>query len=151
MPKKLLNHHFYKVVHNTGDVVFVSAFYLVLDVGAMTATYASAGHPSPLLLDRAEDRVIELTPHLNNNPALGLFENCTYEVFQRPIKERDLFLLFTDGLFECMNSRGEEFGRDRLMRVVEEHRATIRPRRRSSRCRTRACRPPRARGHSRSA
>ena len=119
---KLLNHHFYKVVHNTGDVVFVSAFYLVLDVGAMTATYASAGHPSPLLLDRAEDRVIELTPHLNNNPALGLFENCTYEVFQRPIKERDLFLLFTDGLFECMNSRGEEFGRDRLMRVVEEHR-----------------------------
>ncbi|MEI8311967.1 MAG: SpoIIE family protein phosphatase [Verrucomicrobiota bacterium] len=119
---RMLNHHFYKVVHNTGDVVFVSAFYLVLDVAAMTATYASAGHPSPLLLDRGENRVVELTPHLSNNPALGLFENCTYEVFRRPIKERDLFLLFTDGLFECMNSHGEEFGRERLMRVVEEHR-----------------------------
>ena len=119
---RMLNHHFYKVVHNTGDVVFVSAFYLVLDVAAMTATYASAGHPSPLLLDRGENRVVELTPHLSNNPALGLFENCIYEVFQRPIKERDLFLLFTDGLFECMNNRGEEFGRERLMRVVEEHR-----------------------------
>lgn len=119
---RMLNHHFYKVVHNTGDVVFVSAFYLVLDVAAMTATYASAGHPSPLLLDRGAGLVVELTPRLTNNPALGLFENCTYEVFQRPIKERDLFLLFTDGLFECMNNRGEEFGRERLMRVVEEHR-----------------------------
>lgn len=119
---KMLNQHFYKVVHNTGDVVFVSAFYLVLDVAAMTATYASAGHPSPLLLDRQEGRVIELTPHLTNNPALGLFENCSYEVFRRPIRERDLFLLFTDGLFECMNSRGEEFGRERLLSVVEDHR-----------------------------
>ena len=119
---KMLNQHFYKVVHNTGDVVFVSAFYLVLDVAAMTATYASAGHPSPVLLDREAGRVVELTPHLANNPALGLFENCSYEVFQRPIRERDLFLLFTDGLFECMNSRGEEFGRERLLRVVEDHR-----------------------------
>lgn len=119
---RMLNQHFYKVVHNTGDVVFVSAFYLVLDVGAMTATYASAGHPSPLLVDRGTGRVIELTPHLSNNPALGLFQSCSYEVFRRPIRERDLFLLFTDGLFECMNSKGEEFGREQLIRVVEEHR-----------------------------
>ena len=119
---RMLNHHFHKVVRNTGDVVFVSAFYLVLDVVAMTATYASAGHPSPLLLDREADRVIELTPHLINNPALGLFENTSYEIFQRPIRERDLFLLFTDGLFECTNAKGEEFGRERLIRVIEEHR-----------------------------
>lgn len=119
---RMLNHHFYKIVHNTGDVVFVSAFYLVLDVSTMAATYASAGHPSPLLLDRDAGLVVELTPHLSNNPALGLFENSTYGVFQRQIKERDLFLLFTDGLFECMNAQGEEFGRERLMRVVEGHR-----------------------------
>jgi serine phosphatase RsbU (regulator of sigma subunit) len=119
---RMLNQHFFKVVHNTGDVVFVSAFYLVLDLAAMTATYASAGHPSPLVLDRVSGRVVELTPHLRNNPALGLFENCTYDVFQRPIKERDVFLLFTDGLFECVNGRGEEFGRERLIRAAEEHR-----------------------------
>jgi sigma-B regulation protein RsbU (phosphoserine phosphatase) len=118
---RMLNQHFFKVVHNTGDVVFVSAFYLVLDLAAMTATYASAGHPSPLVLDRSSGQVIELTPHLSNNPALGLFESCTYGIFQRPIKERDVFLLFTDGLFECMNGSGEEFGRERLMRAVEEH------------------------------
>lgn len=117
-----LNRHFYEVLRNTGDVVFVSAFYLVLDVAAMTATYASAGHPSPLLLDRATGRVIELTPHLINNPALGLFEDCSYDVAQRPIRENDLFLLFTDGLFECRNARGQEFGRERLIRMVGEHR-----------------------------
>lgn len=116
-----LNRHFYEVLRNTGDVVFVSAFYLVLDVAAMTATYASAGHPSPLLLDRAAGQVIELTPHLVNNPALGLFENCSYEVARRAIRENDLFLLFTDGLFECRNAQGEEFGRERLIRMVGEH------------------------------
>lgn len=118
---RLLNQHFYKVVHNTGDVVFVSAFYLVLDVSAMSATYASAGHPSPVLLERSTGRIVELTPHLRNNPALGLFENSSYETFQRPLRERDLFLLFTDGLFECMSSNGEEFGRQRLLQIVEDH------------------------------
>ena len=118
---RLLNQHFYKVVHNTGDVVFVSAFYLVLDVSSMSATYASAGHPSPVLLERSTGRIVELTPHLRNNPALGLFENSAYETFQRPLLERDLFLLFTDGLFECMNSNGEEFGRQRLLQIVEDH------------------------------
>jgi serine phosphatase RsbU (regulator of sigma subunit) len=118
---RMLNRHFHKIVHNAGEVVFVSAFYLVLDVAARTATYASAGHPSPLLLDRAAGRVIELTPNLSNNPALGLFAESTYQIFKRPLKERDLFLLFTDGLFECANGDGDEFGRERLMRVVEEN------------------------------
>jgi phosphoserine phosphatase RsbU/P len=121
---RLLNQHFCKVVHNTGDVVFVSAFYLVLDIAERTATYASAGHPSPFLLDRAAGTVTELTPHLTHNPALGLFPDSKYQVFSRPIKESDLFLLFTDGLFECANSDGDEFGRDRLRRLVEQERGS---------------------------
>jgi serine phosphatase RsbU (regulator of sigma subunit) len=116
---ELLNHHFYKVVHTTGDVLFVSAFYLILDLEAMTATYASAGHPSPLLLEQETGNVVELTPHLHNNPALGLFEHRTYELFQRPIKNRDVFLLFTDGLVEVMNSHDEEFGSQRLKKLIE--------------------------------
>ena len=119
---KMLNEHFYRVVRGTGDTVFVSAFYLVLDVEAQSAKFASAGHPSPLLLDRQGGRVIELTPHLARNPALGIFETSSYEVFSRPIRERDLFLLFTDGLFECTDGAGQEFGRARLVRIVEEHR-----------------------------
>jgi serine phosphatase RsbU (regulator of sigma subunit) len=124
---RTLNEHFYKIVHNTGEVVFVSAFYLVLDIAAKTATYASAGHPSPLMLDRAGRRIIELTPHLTNNPALGLFPENTYEVFTRPVKESDLFLLFTDGLFECTDDSGEEFGRERLRAVVGEKRDAALP------------------------
>lgn len=116
-----LNEHFHRLVDNTGELLFVSAFYLILDTADMTATYASAGHPSPLLVDRQDRQVIELTPNLKNNPALGLFKNHSYESFQRPLREGDLFLLFTDGLFECVNPQGEEFGRDRLKELAQEH------------------------------
>ena len=66
--------------------------------------------------------LVEVNSRDRNYSAANQITNSFRFTFQRPIKERDLFLLFTDGLFECMNSRGEEFGRDRLMRVVEEHR-----------------------------
>lgn len=117
----LLNRHFQKVVSNTGEMLFVTAFYLVLDTETMRASYASAGHPSPLLVDRQLGQVVELTPHLKNSPALGLFENHNYQVFTREIHKGDLFLLFTDGLFECVNSDGVQLGREGLKGLVEVH------------------------------
>lgn len=118
---KRLNSHFHKVVNNSDEVIFVSAFYMILDVREMSATFASAGHPSPLLLDRMGGQIVELTPCLTNNPALGIFENSTYEIFSRTIREHDMFLLFTDGLFECLNADGEEFGRRRVIELCAEN------------------------------
>ena len=119
-----LNTHFYQIIHSSGELIFASAFYLVLDLENKTARYASAGHPSPLLVDRTAGKVEPLTPHLSNNPALGLFAQSDYQTFSRTLNKRDLFLMFTDGVFECTDSDDEEFGQDRLQQLVEANQAT---------------------------
>jgi len=62
-----------------------------------------------------------LIERLEDNPALGLFPESSYQIFSRPIKANDVFLLFTDGVFELMNPEGEEFGRDRLRQTIERN------------------------------
>jgi phosphoserine phosphatase RsbU/P len=117
----LLNQHFYGIIEQGSQFVFVSAFYMILDTEKAVATYASAGHPSPILADRSRRTVAPLIDHLENNPALGLFSDSVYTSFTSFIKERDLFLMFTDGVFEALNADGEEFGSQRLQQVVERN------------------------------
>ncbi len=117
----LINQHFYDIVQQSKQVVFVSAFYLVIDTQNCIATYASAGHPSPLLADRARHKITPLVQHLQNNPALGLFHESTYTSFTSFIKKDDVFVLFTDGIVEATSPEGEQFGRERLCRVIERH------------------------------
>ena len=118
---ELLSRHFYDTVQRADQIVFASAFSLILDTQFGTALCASAGHPSPLLADREHGTVRPLFEHLKDNPALGLFRDSTYNSFSHPIKDGDLLLLFTDGVIEAPNAQNEEFGVERLSQVVQEH------------------------------
>jgi serine phosphatase RsbU (regulator of sigma subunit) len=115
-----LNHHFHETMKQTDQVIFVSVCYAVLDTEAQTLSCASAGHPSPLLANRVTRRVEPLFGALRDNPALGLFAESTYTVFTRTLHDQDVLLLFTDGVIEAMNSRDEDFGRERLERAVRD-------------------------------
>lgn len=117
----LLNQHFYGIIEQGSQFVFASAFYMILDAEKAVASYASAGHPSPLMADRAHRTVVPVIQHLENNPALGLFSDSVYTGFTSFIKDQDLFLLFTDGVFEALNPNGDEFGSDRLQQVVQRN------------------------------
>jgi len=111
----LMNKQFYAIMPQRLDIIFATAFYLVLDVKERAARYSTAGHPSALLIDRSNNRVVSLIPDGAGGPALGLMEKATYQSFERVLHDRDAFLLFTDGIIEAPNPRGEEFGWDRLI------------------------------------
>ena len=113
-----LNRHFYDIVSKSSEVLFVSAFYLVLDTRSATASYASAGHPSPFIADRRTGEVSPLLASLRNNPALGLVRDCAYRQWSRPIRADQLFVLFTDGAFEACNGAGDEFGIERIRETI---------------------------------
>jgi sigma-B regulation protein RsbU (phosphoserine phosphatase) len=119
-----INHHFYNLVRDSRQFVFVSAFCLIIDVMERTATYATAGHPSPILFDRTRYTVRTL-PELQGgdctNSALGLECDSTYSVHSRPIEPGEVFLLFTDGISEAPDAYGEEFGTDRLCETIRQN------------------------------
>lgn len=51
-------------------------------------------------------------------PALGLFDGATYETHSCKLSQRDVVLLFTDGLFEVEGSGGELYDYQQLSKAV---------------------------------
>ena len=122
---RLINLHFFEIMQDSRQFVFVSAFCLVIDVQSRTATYANAGHPSPLVADSSDGSVVPLLGHTthslgatHSNGALGLARDTTYQGHSRPVEAGQAFLLFTDGVAEAPNIDGEEFGVARLQEVI---------------------------------
>lgn len=122
-----LNSHFYNTMRNSGETIFVSAFYFVLDTKSATVRYASAGHPSPFLARRSTGEVTELVQHLQGNPALGILGETSYQQWSQPVQRGDVFVLFTDGVHEAYNCAGEEFGMERVRKVIREQMGDFEP------------------------
>ena len=108
-----INHGLIPVIHATGQPVFATAFYGVVDTAAATLTYANAGHPPPLVLRGATGAVEPLTL-ANPEPAAGLMEDFAYSRHSSPFLPGDVLLGYTDGLFEASDSSGAMFGEKRL-------------------------------------
>jgi sigma-B regulation protein RsbU (phosphoserine phosphatase) len=93
----------------------------VIDTREEVVRCATAGHPSPLKGNRLSAEFGPLYGTLKNNPALGLFPTSSHTVFTSPLREEDVFLLFTDGVIEAMDSEDQEFGRDRLEHAARDN------------------------------
>ena len=110
-----LNRHLGEVISCSGQTLFVTAFFLVLDSRHGRATWSMAGHPAPLRVRRGSGDVPRpLWVEPQRQPALGLVADATFHTDGSPLESGDVFLLFTDGLTEAENPAGEHFGLDRL-------------------------------------
>jgi sigma-B regulation protein RsbU (phosphoserine phosphatase) len=94
----------------------VTAAYLWLDTGNGTALYSAAGHP-PLLRWREG----KLERILSNGLLLGVMPDPDYPVLDLSVRSGDRFLLYTDGVIDAENARGDSFGDHKLEEVVRKN------------------------------
>ncbi|MFN9862142.1 MAG: GAF domain-containing SpoIIE family protein phosphatase, partial [Bacteroidota bacterium] len=101
---------------------FISATYFVIDTQTKTIHYSRAGH-CPVLLYRASTDVAEFLK--DKGTALGMVRSHDYPNYVEnnsvPYCPGDVMLLYTDGITESKNRKGEEFGGERLMKVIQEN------------------------------
>jgi phosphoserine phosphatase RsbU/P len=104
---------------NTTDDRFITFFYAQLDGGSRRVRYATAGHNPPILLrcDASHERLGE------GGGVLGIFPDQIYATGAVQLEPGDRLVLFTDGVTEANNPAGEEFGEERLVALLREHRA----------------------------
>ena len=89
---------------------FITLFYAEIDLASHTMRYTNAGHNYPLLR-RADGRIERLEA---GGLILGLFADAEYTQGEATFGPDDSVLLYSDGISEAMDSRGQEFGEDRL-------------------------------------
>jgi serine phosphatase RsbU (regulator of sigma subunit) len=92
---------------------FVTFFFGILDSDG-NLSYVNAGHNPPFLLSR-DGSIKELT---TGGMVLGLFEGAQYEGATVKLQQDDHLVLFTDGVIEALNSTEEEFGMERLVKLM---------------------------------
>jgi len=95
---------------------FVTAFYGILDATNRTLSYTNAGHSPPLVMKADGTARFEE----KGGVPLGMFRDSRYYEYFETIEPGEVFVLYTDGVNEAMNTAGEEYGRDRLVVAVRE-------------------------------
>jgi len=97
-----------------------AAVHLLAGAGPHAAylEIAVAGHPEPTVFS---SHLASVTRIADGSVALGLLTSPQFGSTRRELNSGDLLLVFTDGLIEIANARGEEFGWDRLSKLVQRN------------------------------
>ena len=91
--------------------LFVTAWIGVLDPKNGALEYVNAGHNRPFLR-RANGEIEKVMG--KGGRFLGMFEDAAYRVNGVKLEPGDVIYLYTDGITEAMNSKGEQFGEARF-------------------------------------
>lgn len=102
-----------EAVGGAGRFCSVLLAVLAEEEGTVRLTFASGGHPPPLVR-RADGRVDEPAA---GGMLLGLFEDVAFEATTVELAEGDLLAVYTDGVTEA-RAAGEMFGSQRLADLV---------------------------------
>ncbi|MBN1647533.1 MAG: SpoIIE family protein phosphatase [Spirochaetales bacterium] len=95
---------------------FATLSFLKYDPDTKVVEYSNAGH-HPLMLFKAKSKSIESV----DTPGLPIGIEPTTEYTQKTIKfeKGDIALLYTDGIIEAMNSKGEQYSYESLVKFVK--------------------------------
>jgi len=103
---------------HVGGNRFITFFYALLDAPARRLAYVNAGHNPPFLVHRdgSCSRLRE------GGPVLALVPDWDCRQGMVELAPGDCLVLFTDGITEATDARGEEFQEERLIALVTTHR-----------------------------
>lgn len=93
---------------------FVAAGYLIFNQTKIT--FSNAGQPCPLVLSDGEVQEIEA-----NGFPLGQIEDVDYQNVSARFSHGDRVIIYTDGITEALNFRGEQYGKDRLVKCIRKN------------------------------
>jgi len=103
---------------NTTESAYATLFFAEYDSQARRLRYVNCGHLPGLLL-RSDNTLERLD---STCTVLGLFEDWACAIGESTLLPGDTLVLYTDGVTESFNDRGEEFGLGRLIESLRRHR-----------------------------
>lgn len=105
-----VNHHLYA---SSGGSKYCALFYGVYDDARLRLEYLSAGHNPPLVVTAQGVHFLEPT-----GLPLGLFPEIAHRPRTETLEPGALLVLYSDGITEARNGRGEAYGTSRFVGSV---------------------------------
>jgi serine phosphatase RsbU (regulator of sigma subunit) len=100
---------------------FITTSYFILDTTQQIIKYSRAGHCPTLFFDHSLNEAKYLSA---DGLGLGIVRNSNYKnyIHESEFKydKEDILVLYTDGIIEATNKKGEEFGYDNLKASLEK-------------------------------
>jgi sigma-B regulation protein RsbU (phosphoserine phosphatase) len=97
---------------------FITFFFCVLDASTGDLAFANAGHNPPFLTRASgETEMLE-----GGGPVLGILPIAPYSEMHTQLDCGDMLVLYSDGVTEATNLEYEEYGEERFMEVLRQHR-----------------------------
>ncbi|KYG82575.1 hypothetical protein AWN68_15105 [Roseivirga echinicomitans] len=101
---------------------FITLSYFVIDTERKSVEYSRAGH-CPTLYYSSQNSSAEFLE--NKGLGLGILRNDSFKnyvfVNKMTFQKDDVIVLYTDGISEASNHSGEEFGYDRMKKILTDN------------------------------
>ena len=102
---------------NTDSTKFVTLFLGIVNIKSNEINYCNAGHNNPYYLDR-NNQIKELDV---GGLILGFQPDSSYLEGKIQFYPNEMIVLYSDGITEAMNDKNEEFGEERLIKLITEY------------------------------
>ncbi len=102
--------------HNTDPTRYATLFYSLLNTKEHKITYCNAGHNNPYIFSPGK-KVVRLS---EGGIVVGMMPDYNFNEDSVELFPDDVFILFSDGVTEAMNSNEDEFGEERLEEIIRK-------------------------------
>lgn len=95
---------------------YITVFYGELDPINHIFHYVNAGHNPPVFFTNGKAEFLTAC-----GPVVGIIPGVKYECRQIEMHPNDLIFLYTDGVTECQDPEGNEFGEEGIVKFLDQH------------------------------
>lgn len=96
---------------------YFTMIYGVIHMPSGKGRLCQAGHPTPFIVTPAG----EVTPIGSGGAPVGLMPDLNWDDVEFELRPGERLCLFSDGITECENPTGEQFGPQRLQQWLQQH------------------------------
>jgi len=98
---------------------FITLFYLVIEKNSNRLEWVRCGHEPAIIYSPAGRSFSELK---GKGIALGVDPSWEFESNNLPVRDKQqIIVIASDGVWDCENESGENFGRERVKTVLREN------------------------------
>ncbi|MDP0561977.1 MAG: SpoIIE family protein phosphatase [Candidatus Endonucleobacter sp. (ex Gigantidas childressi)] len=97
------------------QVSYFTIVYGIMNNKTGEVVLSQAGHPNPLWMKKETQSVVAVS---GSGVPIGMIPDEKYSTVSITLEPGDRLFLYSDGLTECDNNNGDQFGQDRLSQIL---------------------------------